>query len=136
MVEVRRLGGIRETEPGGRLEEELLRTLQTGVASKEGQENGYQGRLRTLEAVPLLRYRAGAGENRTLHLEKEDKRRRTAREKGKGGECRSSQGARCPEIPADSRRAGQLGFQPGGKCAAGTILSSDIRNLRQEAAMR
>jgi len=119
--------------------EELLQTLQTGVASKEGQESGYQGQLQD------ARNRASAAATgqeqaklKISHLEKrvkeEEPRAKKAREQN-SGLVKELEGlrAQASRLEADLNK---LGFEPGKEddmYGKETQLQQRIRGLREEA---
>ena len=119
--------------------EELLQTLQTGVASKEGQENGYQGQLQD------ARNRATAAVTeqeqakiKIAHLEKRIKEEEPRAMKAKqqnAGLLKELEGLK-HQAQRLERELGKLGFQPGAEeemYKQETLLQQTIRNLRQEA---
>jgi structural maintenance of chromosome 2 len=93
-------------------QEELLQTLLTGVASKEGQESGYQSQLQGMisrsrwlsySSLPHHRGqkprqhrgdRARTGQAEDRPPKKENPRRRTSRQESEGAERNTSQGSR------------------------------------------
>lgn len=119
--------------------EELLSTLLTGVASREGQESGYQGQLQD------ARNRASAASTeqeqaklKITHLEKRIKEDEPKAKKAKvqnadllnGLETLRQQAAK---LEADLKK---LGFEPGQEQKMReqeTSLQKTIRSLRQEA---
>ncbi|KAJ5640936.1 RecF/RecN/SMC [Penicillium herquei] len=119
--------------------EELLQTLQTGVASKEGQESGYQGQLQD------ARNRASNASTeqeqaklKITHLEKrikeEEPRARKAKEQNQGL-LKDLEGlkAQAKKLEAELTR---LGFEPGKEeqiYQEKSQLQRDIRDLRQRA---
>ncbi|KAK0643618.1 RecF/RecN/SMC [Cercophora newfieldiana] len=119
--------------------EELLQTLQTGVASKEGQENGYQGQLQD------ARNRATAAVTeqeqakiKIAHLEKrikeEEPRAKKAKEQN-AGLLKDIDGLKSQAQKLE-KELQKLGFQPGTEeemYKQETSLQQTIRNLRQEA---
>lgn len=95
--------------------EELLQTLQTGVASKEGQESGYQGQL--LEARARVSTASTEQEQAKLkitHLEKrikeDEPRARKAKEQN-SGLVKELDGLRAQSKTLESELA-KLGFKP------------------------
>lgn len=123
--------------------EELLQTLQTGVASKEGQENGYQGQLQ--DARNRLSTAATEQEQSKLkitHLEKriqeEEPRARKATEQN-AGLLRDLDGLRKQATRLEAEMA-QQGFEPGREkqmYQEESRLQKSIRELRgQTDAMR
>ena len=119
--------------------EELLQTLQTGVASKEGQENGYQGQLQD------ARNRATAAVTeqeqskiKISHLEKrikeEEPRAKKAKEQN-AGLLKDLDGLRSQAQKLE-KELGKLGFQPGSEEESyrqESSLQQKIRALRQES---
>ncbi|KAJ2905494.1 RecF/RecN/SMC N terminal domain-containing protein [Zalerion maritima] len=119
--------------------EELLQTLQTGVASKEGQESGYQGQLqdarnRTTATVTEQEQ----AKIKIAHLEKRIKEEEPKAKKAKqqnAGLLQDLEGLR-----ADAKRLegelGKMGFEPGKEeemYQRETELQQSIRSLRQES---
>ncbi|KAK3954591.1 hypothetical protein QBC32DRAFT_79381 [Pseudoneurospora amorphoporcata] len=119
--------------------EELLQTLQTGVASKEGQENGYQGQLQDARN----RITAAATEQeqakiKIAHLEKrikeEEPRAKKAKEQN-AGLLKDLDGLKA-QAQRLEKELGNLGFQPGSEeelYKQESSLQQTIRNLRQES---
>lgn len=119
--------------------EELLQTLQTGVASKEGQESGYQGQLQDARA----RVAAAATEQeqakiKIAHLEKrikeEEPRAKKAKEQN-AGLLSELEGLRAQSQKLEAQ-LGKLGFEPGQEeemYRRQSSLQQSIRGLRQEA---
>ncbi|KAJ4300351.1 Structural maintenance of chromosomes protein 2 [Collariella sp. IMI 366227] len=119
--------------------EELLQTLQTGVASKEGQENGYQGQLQDARS----RATAAVTEQeqakvKMAHLEKrikeEEPRAMKAKEQN-AGLLKDIEGLK-HQAQRLEREMGKLGFQPGTEqemYKRESQLQQTIRNLRQES---
>ncbi|KAH8160401.1 hypothetical protein CIB48_g7846 [Xylaria polymorpha] len=119
--------------------EELLQTLQTGVASKEGQESGYQGQLQD------ARNRAAAAATeqeqakvKIAHLEQrvkeEEPRAKKAKEQN-AGLLNELEGLRSQSQKLEAQ-LGRLGFEPGQEeetYKKQSSLQQSIRNLRQEA---
>ncbi|KIV89865.1 hypothetical protein PV10_07233 [Exophiala mesophila] len=118
--------------------EELLSTLQTGVASREGQESGYQGQLQ--EARNRMTSAGTEQEQAKLkisHLEKrikeDEPRAKKAREQNagllSGLETLRKQ---AQKLESDLQK---LGFEPGREEAMRereSTLHKDIRRLRQQ----
>jgi structural maintenance of chromosome 2 len=119
--------------------EELLQTLQTGVASKEGQESGYQGQLQD------ARNRASAAateqEQKKLqisHLEKQIKE-----DEPKAKKAKEQNSGLLKELEALKTQAKKLeaeltkmGFEPGKESEMyqqESHLQARIRELRQQA---
>lgn len=119
--------------------EELLQTLQTGVASKDGQENGYQGQLQDAKN----RATAAATEQeqakiKISHLEKrvkeEEPRAKKAKEQN-SGLLRDLDGLRSQAQKLE-KELGRLGFEPGEEeemYKQESALQQTVRNLRQES---
>ncbi|PIG69194.1 structural maintenance of chromosomes protein 2 [Aspergillus arachidicola] len=119
--------------------EELLQTLQTGVASKDGQESGYQGQLQD------ARNRASAAATeqeqaklKIAHLEKrikeEEPRAKKAKEQN-SGLLKELEGLKSQAKKLDAELA-RLGFEPGREeqlYQEQTTLQKEIRELRQRA---
>lgn len=120
--------------------EELLQTLQTGVASREGQENnGYQGQLQD------ARNRATAAVTeqeqakvKIAHLEKrikeEEPRARKAKEQN-AGLLADLEGLKVQAQKLE-KELGKLGFRPGAEedmYQEESALQQRIRGLRQES---
>ncbi|KAK6853240.1 hypothetical protein PG990_009650 [Apiospora arundinis] len=119
--------------------EELLQTLQTGVASREGQESGYQGQLQ--DARNRAANSATEQEQAKLkitHLEKrikeEEPRAKKAKEQN-AGLLKDIEGLKAQSQKLEAHLA-KLGFQPGQEeemYKQESALQQSIRNLRQEA---
>lgn len=119
--------------------EELLQTLQTGVASKEGQENGYQGQLQD------ARNRASAAATeqeqaklKIAHFQKrikdEEPRARKAMEQN-SGLLKDVEGLRKQAKKLEAELT-KLGFEPGKEeqmYQEEATLQKQIRDLRSEA---
>ena len=119
--------------------EELLQTLQTGVASKEGQESGYQGQLQ--DARNRVSASATEQEQAKLkisHLEKrikeDEPRARKAKEQNSGLlKDLETLKAQAKKLEADLTK---LGFEPGKEEAMhqqDASLQKQIRNLQEQA---
>ncbi|TQN66945.1 Structural maintenance of chromosomes protein 2 [Colletotrichum shisoi] len=119
--------------------EELLQTLQTGVASKDGQESGYQGQLQDARnrATAAVTEKEQA-KMKIAHLEKrikeEEPRAKKAKEQNadllKDLEVLRSQAQKL------EKELGRLGFEPGQEeqlYQKQSSLQQQIRGLRQEA---
>lgn len=119
--------------------EELLQTLQTGVASKEGQESGYQGQLQ--DARNRASTAATEQEQAKLkiaHLEKrikeEEPRAKKAKEQN-SGLLKDLEGLKSQAKKLESELT-RLGFEPGREdqlYQEQTSLQKEIRELRQRA---
>lgn len=119
--------------------EELLQTLQTGVASKDGQENGYQGQLQD------ARTRAAAASTeqeqakiKITHLQgrikEEEPRAKKAKEQN-AGLLRDLDGMKVHAQKLE-KDLGRLGFEPGQEQAMykqESSLQQTVRSLRQES---
>lgn len=119
--------------------EELLQTLQTGVASKEGQESGYQGQLQ--DARNRVSATATEQEQARLkisHLEKrikeDEPRARKAKEQNSGLlKDLETLKAQAKKLEAELTK---LGFEPGREEAMyqqEASLQKQIRKLREQA---
>ncbi|KXJ92212.1 SMCs flexible hinge, partial [Microdochium bolleyi] len=119
--------------------EELLQTLQTGVASKEGQESGYQGQLSDAKA----RAASAATEQeqakvKIAHLEKRIKEEEPRAKKAKEQNADLLKDLEVLKAQSQKLEAqlSKLGFEPGQEEAMykqETTLQQSIRKLRQEA---
>ncbi|SPN99651.1 probable chromosome segregation protein cut14 [Cephalotrichum gorgonifer] len=119
--------------------EELLQTLQTGVASKDGQENGYQGQLQDAKnrATAAITEQEQA-KIKIAHLEKrvkeEEPRAKKARE-ANAGLLKDLEGLRADSQKLE-KELGKLGFEPGQEedmYKQESSLQQKIRDLRQES---
>jgi structural maintenance of chromosome 2 len=119
--------------------EELLQTLQTGVASKDGQESGYQGQLQ--DARNRASGAATEQEQAKLkiaHLEKrikEDEPRAKKAKEQNFGLLKELEGLKTQAKKLESELT-RLGFEPGREeqlYQEQTTLQKDIRELRQRA---
>lgn len=119
--------------------EELLQTLQTGVASKEGQENGYQAQLQD------ARHRASAAVTeqeqakiKIAHLEKRIKEEEPRAKKAKeanAGLLKELDGLRS-QAQRLEKELDKLGFSPGAEedlYKEENSIQQKIRSLRQES---
>ncbi|KAI1638130.1 RecF/RecN/SMC N terminal domain-containing protein [Biscogniauxia mediterranea] len=119
--------------------EELLQTLQTGVASKEGQESGYQGQLQDARnRVATAATEQEQAKLKIAHLEKrikeEEPRAKKAKEQN-AGLLKDLEGLKAQSEKL-SAQLGKLGFEPGqeeGLYKQESSLQQSIRSLRQEA---
>ncbi|KAM3479397.1 hypothetical protein MY5147_001713 [Beauveria neobassiana] len=119
--------------------EELLQTLQTGVASKDGQENGYQGQLQ--DAKSRANAAATAQEQSKIkiaHLQsrvtEEEPRAKKAREQN-ADLLRDLDGLKAQEQRLE-KELSKLGFEPGQEeqmYEQQSTLQQTIRGLRQES---
>lgn len=119
--------------------EELLQTLQTGVTSREGQENGYQGQLQD------ARNRASASTTeqeqaklKIVHFEKrlkEDGPRAKKAKEQNSGLLKDLEVLRAQAKKLESELS-QLGFEPGREenmIEQQGALQKQIRNLREQS---
>ena len=119
--------------------EELLHTLQTGVASREGQENGYQGQLQD------ARNRASAATTeqeqaklKISHLEKrikEDEPRAKKAKEQNSGLLKDLEGLRAQALKLEAELK-KLGFEPQMEeelHQKESSLQQQIRSLREQA---
>lgn len=119
--------------------EELLQTLQTGVASKEGQESGYQGQLQ--DARNRANNAATEQEQaklRIAHFEKrikEDEPRAKKAKEQNSGLLSELEGLKSHGKKLESELT-RLGYEPGKEeqiHQEQTSLHKDIRELRERA---
>jgi structural maintenance of chromosome 2 len=119
--------------------EELLQSLQTGIASKEGQEGGYQGQLQEAKA----RTAAASTEQeqaklKITHLEKRIKEEEPKAKKAKDQNAsllKSLEGLRSQAKKLEAELS-RLGFEPGQDDEMQkeeSLLQSKIRELREQA---
>lgn len=119
--------------------EELLQTLQTGVASKEGQENGYQGQLQDARnRVSAAATEQEQAKLKIAHLEKrikeEEPRAKKAREQN-SGLLKDLEGLKAQARKLEAELAKQ-GFKPGKEeqmYQEESNLQKSIRELREKA---
>ncbi|KAI0478886.1 hypothetical protein GGR56DRAFT_348389 [Xylariaceae sp. FL0804] len=119
--------------------EELLQTLQTGVASKEGQESGYQGQLTDARnRVAAAATEQEQAKLKITHLEKrvkeEEPRAKKAKEQN-AGLLKDLEGLKAQSQKLEAH-LGKLGFEPGQEeelYKKESSLQQSIRGLRQEA---
>lgn len=119
--------------------EELLQTLQTGVASKEGQESGYQGQLQDARN----RASAAATEQEQSKLKIAHLQKQIKEDEPKAKKAAQQNSGLLKELEALKSQAKKLeaelakmGFEPGtesGLYQEETRLQSRIRDLRQQA---
>ncbi|CAJ2513612.1 Uu.00g017310.m01.CDS01 [Anthostomella pinea] len=119
--------------------EELLQTLQTGVASKEGQESGYQGQLQDARnRVAAAATEQEQAKIKIAHLEKRIKEEEPRAKKAKAQNSdllRDLEGLRAQSQKLEGQ-LGKLGFEPGQEeemYKQESSLQQSIRGLRQEA---
>ncbi|KAL2120728.1 hypothetical protein VTJ04DRAFT_4755 [Mycothermus thermophilus] len=121
------------------VKEELLQTLQTGVASKDGQENGYQGQLQDARnRVTAAVTEQEQAKIKIAHLEK-----RIREEEPRALKARDQNAALFKDLEGLKKQAQRLeqeltklGFQPGSEqelYKQESQLQQTIRNLRQES---
>jgi structural maintenance of chromosome 2 len=119
--------------------EELLSTLQTGVASKEGQEAGYQGQLQDARnRASTATTEQEQAKLKITHLEKrikEDEPRATKAKEQNAGLLKDLEGLKAQAKNLESSLA-KLGFEPGKEeqmYQDQVNLQGGIRSLREEA---
>ncbi len=119
--------------------EELLQTLQTGVASKEGQESGYQGQLQDARnRVSAAATEQEQAKLKISHMEKrikeDEPRAKKAKEQNSGLlKDLESLKAQAKKLEAELSK---LGFEPGkedGMYQKEASLQEQIRTLREQA---
>ena len=119
--------------------EELLQTLQTGVASKEGQESGYQGQLQDAKnRVSATATEQEQARLKITHLEKrikeDEPRAKKAKEQNSGLlKDLETLKTQAKKLEADLTK---LGFEPGREKAMyqqEVSLQQDIKTLREQA---
>ena len=119
--------------------EELLQTLQTGVASKEGQESGYQGQLQDAKnRVSATVTEQEQARLKITHLEKRIKEDEPRAKKAKEQNSGLLKDLETLKIQAKKLEADltKLGFEPGREKAMyqrEVSLQQDIRTLREQA---
>ena len=118
--------------------EELLQTLQTGVASREGQENGYQGQLQDARnRVSAAATEQEQAKIRISHLEKrikEDEPRAKKAKEQNSGLLKDLEGLRSQTARLEQRLS-KLGFEPGKEeqmYHQEAQLQNQIRDLREQ----
>lgn len=119
--------------------EELLQTLQTGVASKEGQESGYQGKLQEARNKES----AAATEQEQNKLKIAHLERQTKEDEPKAKKAKEQNSGLLKELEAQKSQAKKLeaelakmGFDPGQESEhyqQESHLQARIQALRQEA---
>lgn len=119
--------------------EELLQTLQTGVASKEGQENGYQGQLQDARnRVSAATTEQEQAKLKISHLEKrikEDGPRAKKAKEQNSGLLNELEVLRAQAKKVDEE-LGRLGFEPGREekmIEQQETLQRQIRDLREQS---
>ena len=119
--------------------EELLQTLQTGVASKEGQESGYQGQLQDARnRVSAMATEQEQAKIKISHLEKrikEDEPRAMKAKEQNSGLLKDLETlkAQAKKLEADLTK---LGFEPGKEEAMyqqEVSLQKQVRTLQEQA---
>ena len=119
--------------------EELLQTLQTGVASKEGQESGYQGQLQDAKnRVSAAVTEQEQARLKITHLEKRIKEDEPRAKKAKEQNSGLLKDLETLKIHAKKLEADltKLGFESGREKAMyqrEVSLQQDIRTLREQA---
>lgn len=131
-------GGLDQQAAEVERKEELLQTLQTGVASREGQENGYQGQLQDARnRVSAAATEQEQAKLRISHLEKrikEDEPRAKKAKEQNSGLLKDLEGLRAQAAKLELR-LGKLGFEPGKEeqmYRQETQLQTQIRDLREQ----
>ncbi|PGH17843.1 hypothetical protein AJ80_04666 [Polytolypa hystricis UAMH7299] len=119
--------------------EELLQTLQTGVASKEGQENGYQGQLQDARN----RVSAAATEQEQAKLKISHLEKRIKEEEPRAKKAKEQNSTLLKDLEGMKRQAQRLeadlakqGFEPGKDeqmYQEESRLQKSIRELRSQA---
>lgn len=119
--------------------EELLQTLQTGVASKEGQESGYQGQLQDARnRAAIAATEQEQAKLKITHLEKRIKEEEPRAKKAKQQNAtllQDIEGLKAQSQKLEAQLA-KLGFEPGQEeemYKQESSLQQSIRDLRQEA---
>ncbi|EGU84301.1 hypothetical protein FOXB_05258 [Fusarium oxysporum f. sp. conglutinans Fo5176] len=119
--------------------EELLQTLQTGVASKDGQENGYQGQLQDAKnRATTAATEQEQAKIKIAHLEKRVKEEEPRAKKAKDQNAdllRDLDGLKTQAQKLE-KELGRLGFEPGQEeqmFKRESELQQTVRNLRQES---
>lgn len=119
--------------------EELLQTLQTGVASKEGQESGYQGQLQDARnRVSAATTEQEQAKLKISHFEKrikEDEPRAKKAKEQNSGLLKDLESLRSHAKKLEAE-LGKLGFEPGKEEAMyeqEASLQKEIRSLREQA---
>ena len=119
--------------------EELLQTLQTGVASREGQESGYQGQLQDARnSASAASTEQEQAKLKISHLEKrikeEEPRAKKAKEQN-SGLLKDLEALRTQAKKLETELT-KLGFEPGKEeemYQQEASLQQQIRNLREQA---
>lgn len=119
--------------------EELLQTLQTGVASKEGQENGYQAQLQDARnRISTAATEQEQAKIKIAHLEKRTKEEEPRAKKAKeqnAGLLKELDGLKVQAQKLE-KELGKLGFSPGAEedlYKQENGLQQKVRSLRQES---
>lgn len=119
--------------------EELLQTLLTGVASREGQENGYQGQLQDARnRVSAATTEQEQAKLKISHLEtriKEDGPRAKKAKEQNSGLLKDLEVLRAQAKKLDAE-LGKLGFEPGREenmIEQQGSLQKQIRNIREQS---
>ncbi|KAI1327151.1 SMC2-like protein [Xylariaceae sp. FL0255] len=119
--------------------EELLQTLQTGVASKEGQESGYQGQLHDARnRVAAAATEQEQAKIKIAHLEKRIKEEEPKAKKAKelnADLLNDLEGMRSQSQKLEAQLS-KLGFEPGQEeemYKKESSLQQSVRGFRQEA---
>ena len=119
--------------------EELLQTLQTGVASKEGQESGYQGQLHDARnRVSAAATEQEQAKLKISHLEKrikEDEPKARKAKQQNSGLLKDLEGLRlqAKKLEAELAKHGIESGKEDELSQRESVLEKDIRALRQES---
>ncbi|KAL9045990.1 MAG: hypothetical protein Q9214_001064 [Letrouitia sp. 1 TL-2023] len=119
--------------------EELLQTLQTGVASKEGQESGYQGQLQDAK----YRVNTAVTEQEQAKLKINSLEKRIKENEPRAKQAKQQNSTLLQDLETLKTQAkkletelGKLGFEPGKEeemYQQEATLQKQIRNLREQA---
>ncbi|UZP40860.1 hypothetical protein NXS19_008676 [Fusarium pseudograminearum] len=119
--------------------EELLQTLQTGVASKDGQENGYQGQLQDAKnRATTAATEQEQAKIKIAHLEKRIREEEPRAEKAKVQNADLLRDLDGLKVQAQKleKELSRLGFEPGQEeqmYKQESELQQTVRGLRQES---
>lgn len=119
--------------------EELLQTLQTGVASKDGPENGYQGQLqdarnRATTAATEQEQAKIKISHLQSRLKEEEPRAKKAKEQN-AGLLRDLDGLKSQALQLE-KELGKLGFEPGQEedmYKQESVLQQTVRSFREDS---
>lgn len=119
--------------------EELLQTLQTGVASKEGQESGYQGHLQDARnRVSAAATEQEQAKLKISHLEKRIKEDEPRAKKAKEQNCSLLNDLESLRVQANNleRQLSKIGFEPGKEekmYQQESSVQKELKILREQA---